>query len=104
VRSFYVYILASQSRALYVGYTNNLRRRLLEHREKVHGFAARYRMTRLVYFECCITLGRAMNRERQLKGWRRQKKIALIESKNPTWRDLWQDDFGILRPRSRAQD
>jgi putative endonuclease len=88
-RRFYVYILASRSRTLYVGITNDLARRLREHRARQPGsFTARYRIDRLVYFETFYSPLVAIAREKQLKGWRRERKIALIEDLNPRWRDL----------------
>ena len=88
-RSFCVYILASCSRNLYGGVTNNLERRLIEHREgKVKGFTTRYGIHRLVHFEQYEDVRYAIAREKEVKAWRREKKIALIESGNPTWDDL----------------
>ncbi len=89
---FYVYLLASRSRQLYVGVTNSLRRRVREHREGRAGtYCARYRITRLVYFEHFEYVWNAIAREKELKDWNRGKKIALIEAKNPTWMDLAED-------------
>ena len=88
-RTYYVYLLASKSRRLYVGVTNSLERRLFEHREKlVDGFTKQYNIDRLVYFEQTPDVLSAISREKQIKHWRRSKKFALIESKNPTWEDL----------------
>ncbi|MBE0615716.1 MAG: GIY-YIG nuclease family protein [Burkholderiales bacterium] len=88
-RTYYVYLLASKSRRLYVGVTNSLERRLFEHREKlVDGFTKQYNIDRLVYFEQTPDVLSAICREKQIKRWRRSKKISLIESKNPTWEDL----------------
>jgi len=88
-RTYYVYLLASKSRRLYIGVTNNLERRLFEHREKlVEGFTKRYNIDRLVYFEQTEDVLSAIAREKQLKSWNRSKKIALIEAGNPTWQDL----------------
>jgi putative endonuclease len=87
--TFYVYVLASISRTLYVGVTNDLERRIAEHVQGVTpGFTARYHVKRLVYFEACRDIETAIAREKQLKGWRREKKIRLIESVNPSWSDL----------------
>jgi len=92
---FYVYILASRSRVLYVGMTRNLHRRMFEHRHSlVAGFTAQYRVTRLVHFEETSSVRSAAARERQIKGWSRAKKIELIESHNLGWRDLAADWFG----------
>ena len=88
-RTFYVYLLASKSRRLYVGVTNNLERRLFEHKSKlVDGFTKRYKIDRLVYFEQTVDVLSAIAREKQVKSWSRSKKIALIESINPIWEDL----------------
>jgi putative endonuclease len=85
----FVYILASKSGVLYVGVTNRLRRRIIEHRLKlVDGFSARYNVDRLVYYEKFGNIRNAIVREKQIKGWLRAKKIALIESANPRWKDL----------------
>ena len=88
-RTFYVYLLASKSRRLYVSVTNNLERRLFEHKSKlVDGFTKRYKIDRLVYFEQTVDVLSAIAREKQVKSWSRSKKIALIESINPIWEDL----------------
>jgi len=85
----FVYILTSKSGVLYVGVTNRLRRRIVEHRLKlVDGFSARYNVTRLVYYQEFGDIRNAIAREKQIKGWLRVKKIALIESTNPRWKDL----------------
>ena len=91
-RTYYVYILASRSRVLYTGITNNLERRLREHRlGERDGFTKRYRIHRLVLFECFRDPRAAIAREKQIKSWRREKKVALIEAQNPTWEDLAPD-------------
>lgn len=95
-RQYYVYILSNKSRTLYVGVTNNLRRRLNEHRNgNANGFARRYRLTRLVFYERTADVLAAIAREKQIKGWLRQKKIKLIEAQNPDWQDLGAAWFGI---------
>lgn len=92
LRRYYVYILASKLRTLYIGVTNDLPRRVWLHKAKViKGFTSRYNVTRLVYFEETDDIGAAIHREKQLKGWRRSKKIALIETANPQWADLAED-------------
>ena len=85
-RTYYVYILSSRPKGtLYVGVTNDLERRLLEHRDgTVEGFTKRYAVHRLVHFEETD----AIAREKQSKGWSRAKKVALIQSENPEWSDL----------------
>jgi putative endonuclease len=81
--------MASASRVLYTGVTNDIQRRVTQHREKqVPGFSARYNVRELVYFEPFGDIRLAIAREKQIKGWLRVKKIALIESLNPSWRDL----------------
>ena len=86
---FHVYILASRSRVLYIGVTSDLEKRLWQHKNKVaDGFTARYAVDRLVHVESTPDARAAIAREKQLKGWRRSRKVALIESENPDWRDL----------------
>jgi len=86
---YFTYIVCSASGALYIGTTNSIYRRALEHkRGEIEGFASKYRCNRLVYYEGFDDVLKAIAREKQLKGWRRSKKIALIESKNPRWEDL----------------
>lgn len=88
-RTSYVYILSDASRTLYTGVTNDLVRRIYEHkRQLIPGFTSRYNLTRLVYFEEFGDIRDAIAREKQIKGWVRAKKIALIQVKNPGWRDL----------------
>jgi len=88
-RSYYVYILASKSRRLYIGVTNDLERRVYEHKNKLaDGFTKKYGIDRLVYYEEGGDVLFAIEREKQLKGWLRAKKIVLIESMNPAWDDL----------------
>src|SRR5690242_2054848 len=88
-RQYYVYIMGSISRVLYVGVTNDLRRRVGEHKTgEVDGFTKRYNVNRLVHFEATGDVRAALEREKELKGWRRSRKIALIEKENPGWRDL----------------
>lgn len=90
----YVYIVASPSRTIYTGVTNDLERRMWEHKQSaVKGFTADYGVTRLVYFEEYRWIDDAIAREKQLKGWRREKKLALIATENPKWRDLSHDWF-----------
>ncbi len=86
---FWVYIVASKSRHIYTGMTNDLARRISEHKDgQIEGFTQRYRVNRLVYFERYRYVGNAINREKQIKGLDRKKRIALIEDSNPTWDDL----------------
>ncbi|MES2391134.1 MAG: GIY-YIG nuclease family protein, partial [Acidobacteriota bacterium] len=86
---FWVYIMASRSLQLYIGFTNSLRRRVAEHKDLHDGtYTARYNITRLVYFEHFQYVHNAIAREKELKDWNREKKLALIRSQNPTWQDL----------------
>ena len=86
--SFYVYILASRSRVLYTGVTRDLIRRIHQDRlGLVPGFTQQYHVNRLVYFEQTPSARSAFDRERQIKGWSREKKLRLIESKNAGWLD-----------------
>jgi putative endonuclease len=86
---FYVYILASRSRSLYVGFTNDIRFRIKQHREKRLGsHTAKYNIGRLVYYEHFTYVLNAIAREKELKDWNRPRKIALIEQDNRTWEDL----------------
>jgi putative endonuclease len=88
-RTYYVYIMASKSRVLYIGVTGFLMQRVLQHRAGEGGeFTCRYRVHRLVYFQSSHNVGDAIARETELKKWRREKKIALIAERNPTWEDL----------------
>ena len=93
---YFVYILANPSRMLYIGVTNNLQRRVYEHRSKTTpGYTRQYRIAQLVYFETTPKIKAAIAREKQIKGWVRAKKVALIESQNPSGADLsagWFDD------------
>ncbi len=88
-KNYYVYIMSSLSRTLYTGVTNDLERRVNEHRSgAIPGFTRRYKIDRLVYFQETNDIGEAIAAEKQIKGLLRPKKIALIEEENPTWRDL----------------
>ena len=89
VKQYYVYIMTNKSRTLYVGMTNDLRRRVYQHKQKlVEGFTQKYNITLLVYYEVTNDVHAALAREKQIKAWRRSKKLALIESVNPQWKDL----------------
>jgi putative endonuclease len=86
---YFVYIMTNRSKTLYVGVTNNLIRRVREHKTGIGlGFTAKYKLDRLVYFERFEDVHNAIEREKRIKGWLRIKKIALIVSVNPAWRDL----------------
>ena len=89
---YYVYILASKSRVLYIGVTNDLTARILQHRSgEFDGFTSEYKVQRLVYYEQHAWIQNAIAREKQLKRWRREKKVWLIERENSTWEDLAAD-------------
>jgi putative endonuclease len=89
MRSFFVYILTNHSRTLYTGVTNDLERRVREHKIKLRrGFTSKYRINRLVWFEDFYNIDEALVAEKRIKGWRRAKKIALIDATNPLWLDL----------------
>ncbi len=86
---YYVYIMTNKSRTLHTGVTNDLSRRVYEHKHKlVSGFTARYNLTRLAYYETTSDVGAAIAREKQIKGWLRRKKTTLVETVNPEWKDL----------------
>ena len=89
---YYVYIMASNSRVLYTGFTNDLGRRVFEHKSSlIKGFTQRYKVHKLVYYETFCYVYDAIDREKQIKNWSRQKKNFLIESMNPFWEDLDSD-------------
>ena len=89
---YHIYIMASASGVLYIGVTNNLEVRVSQHKQKLcAGFSAEYNTTKLMYFEPFSDIRDAIAREKQLKRWRREKKVFLIEKANPTWRDLSAD-------------
>lgn len=89
-KQYYIYIITNKSnRVLYTGVTNDLKRRVYEHKKKlVKGFTSKYNVKKLVFYDVCEDIESAIVREKQIKGWLRRKKIALIESMNPEWRDL----------------
>jgi putative endonuclease len=102
---FHVYIMTNRSRShvLYAGVTGDLSRRVFEHKNKlVPGFTSRYNLTRLAYYECFFYPDAAIDREKEIKGWRRSKKIKLIESMIPHWDDLaehWGEVYKPTAPR-----
>jgi putative endonuclease len=109
--TYFVYILANKTRTLYVGVTNDLVRRVHEHRERATpGFTSRYRVNRLVYFQPATEISAAIDREKEIKGWVRRKKVEMIEAANPDWRDLAEDlgfeplDRAVNRAKSRIAD
>ncbi len=89
---YYAYIMSNRSQNFYVGVTSELRIRVIKHKNGTYeGFTSRYKLDRLVYYETFSQVQSAIRREKQLKGWSRKKKIDLIVSMNPTWRDLSED-------------
>ncbi len=89
MHEYYVYILTNASRTLYTGVTNDLARRVQEHRTgQGSAFTSQYHVTQLVFYESTNNIHSAIAREKEIKGWRRARKIALIEEQNPEWRDL----------------
>lgn len=100
-KRFFVYIMANspKSAVLYTGITGDLRRRVWQHKNKLFpGFTGRYNLNRLVYFEQFVYPDSAIAREKEIKGWRRSKKLALIASMNPRWEDLAKDWYNIYKP------
>lgn len=93
MKQYSVYIITNASRTLYIGVTNDLARRVCEHKQKlVPGFTNKYNITQLVWYEHFSNPYDAISREKQLKRWRREKKVALVHSQNPGWKDLSEDD------------
>ena len=96
-KRYYVYLMASKSRVIYVGVTGFLMARVLQHKAgESHGFTSRYNITRLVYYEVFRYVNNALARETEIKKWRREKKVALIARTNPTWEDLAADWGGSI--------
>ena len=93
MKTYYVYILTNYSNnVMYIGVTNDLQRRLYEHKNKlIEGFTKQYNVHKLVYYEYTTDVKAAISREKQLKGWRREKKNHLVKTVNPQWRDLSED-------------
>ncbi len=92
MKYYYVYTMSNASHTLYTGVTSDLARRVFEHKNQLNaGFTQKYRFTRLVQYQTYTDAVAAIAREKQIKGWRREKKVALIESMNPDWRDLSED-------------
>jgi putative endonuclease len=98
-KRYYVYLMASKSRVLYVGVTGFLYARVMQHkRAQVEGFTKKYHVNRLVYFETFRYVNNAITRETEIKKWRRAKKVALMETNNPTWEDLAADWGEAIQP------
>jgi putative endonuclease len=93
MEQYFVYILTSKyNKVLYVGVTNNLIRRVYEHKNKlISGFTSKYNVNKLVYYESFQSVFDAIKREKEIKGWKRENKVALINSFNPEWKDLYEE-------------
>ena len=93
-KEYYVYIMTNRSRTLYTGVTSDLMKRVHQHKQKlVSGFTSKYNLQYLVYYESTSSIYAAIEREKQIKGWIRAKKIGLIDSMNPEWKDLSEEWF-----------
>jgi putative endonuclease len=104
-KEYYVYIMTNKSRTLYTGITNDLMRRVHEHKNKlVKGFTSKYNIQFLVFYESTTDIHAAIAREKQIKGWLRAKKIALIDSMNPTRKDLSEEWFAPSQNTNNEQD
>src|SRR5579864_3992276 len=104
-KQFFVYIMSNgpKSAVLYTDMTSDLRRRVWQHKNKCYpGFTSRYNLHRLVYYERSVYPDAAINREKEIKGWRRSKKIGLIDSMNPRWEDLAKDWQDVYKPKPAA--
>ena len=104
MKAFYVYMMTNQSRVvLHTGITNSLMRRVWQHQSgEIEGFTKTYKVNRLVYYECFNDPRDAIAGEKEIKGWVRKKKNALVETKNPRWTDLSPMLFQHFKPSSRA--
>lgn len=93
-KGYYVYIMTNKSRTLYISVTNDLMRRVYEHKHRlVKGFTSKYNIQFLIYYESTSSIYSAIEREKQIKSWLRSKKISLINSMNPEWKDLSEEWF-----------
>ena len=98
MKRYHVYIMSNASRTLYVGMTSDLGRRVYQHKNKlVPGFTSEYHVTWLVYFEETSDVHAAITREKRIKGWRRARKVELVRSMNPEWKDL-AEEAGFFLP------
>lgn len=103
-KTYYVYIMNSPSGTLYTGVTADLYKRVYHHKNKlVKGFTSQYNVIRLAYFEETTDVNSAIAREKEIKGWRRSKKIALIKSTNPQWKDLAEEWFKEMVPEQSSK-
>src|SRR5262249_19672638 len=101
--TFWVYIMVSRTGTLYVGITGYFDRRIMQHKmDSIEGFTKKYQIHRLVYYETYDHVLKAIAREKQLKGWRREKKITLIEKVNPRWQDLAENWGREMRFRGQS--
>ena len=104
-KRYCVYIMGSHSGTLYVGMTGNLQQRAFDHKFHLNeGFTAKYDVERLLYWESYDDVHKAIGREKQLKGWRRSKKVALIESMNPHWLDLAREWYPWMKDKEESRD
>jgi putative endonuclease len=106
-KHFYVYIMTNgpRSHVLYTGITGNLSRRVFEHKNKIGSvFTSKYNLTRLVYYEMFCYPTDAIAREKQIKGWRRNRKLELINGMNPHWRDLAADWQNVYQPEKTVNE
>jgi putative endonuclease len=104
MREYYVYMMTNRSRTLYTGVTNDLERRVYEHKQKlVPGFTAKYNINMLVWYETFANVGEAIEGEKRIKGWLRSKKLALIEAGNPHWDDLSEGWYGNVDSSLRSE-
>jgi len=102
-KTYHVYIMSNTSKMLYAGVTNNLETRVFQHKSKqTDGFTRKYNLHRLIYFEAFGDIRDAIAREKQIKGWLRAKKVALIESVNPEWKDLAPEWMKKHRARTKG--
>ncbi|MHC4395775.1 MAG: GIY-YIG nuclease family protein [Planctomycetota bacterium] len=92
MKNYYIYIMTSQSKTLYIGMTNDIKKRVYQHKNHlIPGFTDKYNVDQLLYVETTSDPISAIRREKQLKKWRREKKVALVDSQNPDWKDLSED-------------
>ena len=103
MKQYYVYVMTNNARTLYVGMTNDLERRVFEHKKNlVKGFTSKYQIKKLVYFEAGEDVHFVIAREKQIKGWLRSRKVTLIESVNPEWKDLSEKWFSKIAVRDSS--
>jgi len=105
MKQYYVYMMSSPTRTLYIGVTNDIQRRVSEHKhQEGSGFTSKYNLTLLVYYEITADVRDAIAREKQLKGWLRAKKVALIDAINPEWDDLSAGWYTPIAPVAQTTD